>query len=217
VRLNDYFAALAEDRRQRPRDDLITALVQVHDAGDGRLSSAELLGNLNILLLAGFLTTTHLLGNGLAIMLGDPATATAARQGELATADFVEETLRFEAPVQMTVRRAAAQAEIGGLPVSPGTQVVLLIGAGNRDPRRFAGPDRFDPGRPDAGALSFGGGPHFCLGAALARLEATIAFDALLARFPDIAPAGELRRLPGLAFRGFEFLPVRVGGTGFTR
>ena len=212
VRLNDYFAALAEDRRQRPRDDLISVLVQAHDTGDGRLSSAELLGNLNILLLAGFLTTTHLLGNGLAIMLGDPATATAARQGELATADFVEETLRFEAPIQMTVRRAAAQAEIGGLPVSPGTQVVLLIGAGNRDPRRFGDPDRFDPRRPDAGALSFGGGPHFCLGAALARLEATIAFDALLARFPDIALAGELRRLPGLAFRGFEFLPVRVGG-----
>ena len=88
--------------------------------------------------------------------------------------------------------------------------MVLLIGAGNRDPRRFDGPDRFDPRRPDAGALSFGGGPHFCLGAALARLEATIAFDALLARFPDIAPAGEMRRVPGLAFRGFEFLPVRV-------
>jgi cytochrome P450 len=217
VRLNDYFAALAEERRERPRDDLITALVQVHDAGDGRLSNAELLDNLNTLLLAGFLTTTNLLGNGLAIMLGDPATATAVRQGELAAAAFIEETLRFEAPVQMTARRAAAQAEIGGLPVSPGTQVVLLIGAGNRDPRRFDCPDRFDPRRPDAGALSFGGGPHFCLGAALARLEATIAFDALLARFPDITPAGEMRRLPGLAFRGFEFLPVRVGRTGSSR
>jgi len=96
------------------------------------------------------------------------------------------------------------------VPVSAGTQVVLLIGAGNRDPRRFASPDRFDPRRPDAGALSFGGGPHFCLGAALARLEALIAFPALLARFPAMAEAGEARRIPGLAFRGFESLPVAL-------
>jgi cytochrome P450 len=210
VRLNDYFAALAQERRQRPRDDLISVLVQVQDAADGRLSSAELLDNLNTLLLAGFLTTVNLLGNGLAIMLGDPDTATMVRQGELATAAFVEETLRFEAPVQVAVRRVAAQAEIGGLRVSPGTQVILLLGAGNRDPRRFDDPDRFDPRRPGAGVLSFGGGPHYCLGAALARLEATIAFDALLARFPGIAPAGEMRRVPGPFFRGFEFLPVCV-------
>lgn len=210
VRLNDYFAALADERRQHPRDDLISVLVQVHDSGDGRLSNAELLDNLNILLLAGFLTTTNLLGNGLAIMLGDPATAAAVRQGQVPAAAFVEEALRFQAPVQMTVRRAAAPAVIGGVPVSPGTQVVLLIGAGNRDPRRFDDPDRFDPRRPDAGTLTFGGGPHFCLGAALARLEATIAFDTLLARFPDIAPAGEMLRVSGLAFRGFEFLPIRV-------
>ncbi|MGH3303243.1 MAG: cytochrome P450 [Streptosporangiaceae bacterium] len=211
TRLNDYFTALADERRQRQSDDLISVLVQVHDAGDGQLSNAELLDNLNTLLLAGFLTTTNLLGNGLAVMLADPAMAAAMRQGELAAAGFVEEALRYDAPVQMTARRAAGAAEIAGRPVSPGTQVVLLVGAGNRDPRRFTSPDRFNPRRPDAGALSFGGGPHFCLGAALARLEATIAFRALLARFPAIAAAGDPRRVPGLAFRGFDFLPVRVG------
>jgi cytochrome P450 len=210
VRLNDYFTALADERRKHPRDDLLSVLVQVHDVGDGRLSDAELLGNLNTLLLAGFLTTTNLLGNGLALMLPDPHLAAAVREAEIAAADFVGETLRYEAPVQMTVRRAAAPAEIGGIPVSAGTQVVLLIGAGNRDPRRFTHPDRFDPRRSDAGALSFGGGPHFCLGAALARLEAMIAFAALLARFPAIAQAGEARRVPGLAFRGFENLPVTL-------
>ncbi len=210
VRLNDYFTALAGERRKYPRDDLLSVLVQVTDAGDGRLSDAELLGNLNTLLLAGFLTTTNLLGNGLALMLSDPRLATAVREAEITAADFVEETLRYEAPVQMTVRRAAAPAEIGGMPVSAGTQVILLIGAGNRDPRRFASPDRFDPHRSDAGTLSFGGGPHFCLGAALARLEAMIAFPAVLARFPAIAEAGEYRRIPGLAFRGFERLPVTV-------
>jgi cytochrome P450 len=84
------------------------------------------------------------------------------------------------------------------------------MGVGNRDPRRFTSPNRFDPGRPDAGSLSFGGGPHFCLGAALARMEAAIAFPALLARFPSMAGAGEARRVPGPAFRGFESLPVTV-------
>ena len=210
LRLNDYFTALADERREHPRDDLLSVLVQVHDAGDGRLSDAELLDNLNVLLLAGFLTTTNLLGNGLALMLSGPHMAAAVREAEIAVADFVEETLRYEAPVQMTARRAAAPTEISGVPVSAGTQVVLLIGAGNRDPRRFASPDRFDPRRSDAGALSFGGGPHFCLGAALARLEALIAFPALLARFPGIAGAGEARRIPGLAFRGFESMPVAL-------
>ncbi len=210
VRLNEYFTALAGERRKHPRDDLISVLVQAHDAGDGRLSDAELLGNLNTLLLAGFLTTTNLLGNGLALMLPDPSMAAAVREAEIAAADFVEETLRYEAPVQMTARRAAAETEVGGTPVSAGTQIILLIGAGNRDPRRFTNPDRFDPGRPDAGALSFGGGPHFCLGAALARLEAETAFPALLARFPAIAAAGEAHRVPGPAFRGFESLPVTV-------
>lgn len=154
--------------------------MQARDAGDGRLSDAELLGNLNMLLLAGFLTTTNLLANGLALMLSDPSVAAAVREAEIAVADFVEETLRYEAPVQMTVRRAAAQTEAGGIPVSAGTQVVLLIGAGNRDPRRFTSPDRFDPGRPDAGALSLGGGPHFCLGAALASVSAR--------PWPDVRP-----------------------------
>ena len=210
VRLNDYFTALAGERRKYPRDDLLSVLVQVHDADNGRLSDAELHDNLRTLVMAGFLTTTHLLSNGLALLLSDPHLASAVRKAEMAVADFVEETLRYEAPVQMTVRRAAAPAELGGMPAAAGTQVILLIGAGNRDPRRFANPDRFDPRRSDAGSLSLGGGPHFCLGAALARMEAAIAFPALLARFPAIAEAGDARRVPGLAFRGFESLPVTV-------
>jgi cytochrome P450 len=210
VRLNDYFTALADERRKYPRDDLLSVLVQVHDADDGRLSDAELHDNLRTLVMAGFLTTTHLLSNGLALLLSDPHLAAAVREAEMPVADFVEEALRCEAPVQLTARRAAAPAELGGRPAAAGTQAILLIGAGNRDPRRFANPDRFDPRRSDPGSLSLGGGPHFCLGAALARMEAAIAFRALLARFPAIAEAGDARRVPGLAFRGFESLPVTV-------
>jgi cytochrome P450 len=210
VRINDYFTALADERRKAPRDDLISVLVQVHDSGEGRLNDAELMDNLRTLILAGYLTTTHLLGNGLALLLADPDLAAGLRDAEIGAEEFVAETLRYESPVQMTARRAAAPGEVGGVPVEPGTQVLLLIGAGNRDPRRFASPDIFDPHRRDAAALSFGGGPHFCLGAALARLEAEIAFRALLARFPAIGGAAGARRVPGPAFRGFESLPVTV-------
>jgi cytochrome P450 len=210
IQLNEYFTALASERRSHPRDDLLSVLVQVHDTGDGRLNDSEMLDNLNAVLANGFLNTTSLLANGLTLMLSDPQMAAAMRDAEIAPADFVEETLRYEAPGQMAGRHAAASSEIGGVPVRAGAHVILLIGAGNRDPRRFDSPDRFDPRRPDAGALTFGFGPHFCLGAALARLEATIALPALLTRFPAIALAGEARRVPGWAFRGFESLPVTV-------
>jgi cytochrome P450 len=210
IRLKEYFTGLASERRSRPRDDLLSALVQVHDTGDGRLNDGELMDSLNSLIANGFLNTTSLLANGLALMLSDPQMAAAMRNAEIAPEDFVEETLRYEAPGQMAERRAAASTEIGGVPVKAGAQIILMIGAANRDPRRFDNPDRFDPSRPDAGALTFGVGPHFCLGAALARLEATIALPALLSRFPAIAPAGEARRVPGMAFRGFESLPVTV-------
>lgn len=178
VQLNDYFTALAGDRRRQPRDDLISVLVQVRDAGDGRLSDAEFLDNLNMLILAGFVTTTNLLGNGLAIMLADPATLAAVRNGGISPAAFAEEALRYEAPVQMALRRAAADTEIGGIPVSADSQLILLIGAGNRDPRRFASPDRFDPGpsrrrvaqlrRRPALPPGRGPGPHESLGGFLA-------------------------------------------------
>jgi len=95
--------------------------------------------------------------------------------------------------------------------IPAGDQVVVMLAAANRDPRRFADPDVFRPGRPDAGPLSFGAGAHFCLGAALARLEGTVAFGKLLARFPAIAAAGEPERRKGLTFRGFEHLPVKLG------
>jgi cytochrome P450 len=209
VELLAYFTGLAAQRRIEPRDDLISALLAISDTGDGRLTDAELLHNLTLLLVAGFETTTNLLGNGLQVILQDPAAGQAVRRGAVTPAAFVEEVLRFDSPVQLT-SRVAYPATVGGVALSADDDVLTLIGAGNRDPRRFTEPDVFDPLRPDAGPLSFGGGAHFCIGAALARLEGTVAFGRLLDRFPLIAAAGEPVRRETFLLRGFDELPVTI-------
>jgi cytochrome P450 len=216
VRLHSYLTALAAERRGDPRDDLVSALVAISapgDAGDGGdavLSQEELLDNLSLLLVAGFETTTNLLGNGLRVILQQPAVGAAVRDGSVPVPAFVEEVLRHDSPVQLTSRRRAAPAEVAGVPVPSGTEVITLLGAGNRDPRRFPAPDSFDPRRPDGAPLSFGAGAHFCLGAALARLEGAIAFPRLLRRFPRLVAAGEPTRRTGLVLRGFETLPITL-------
>jgi cytochrome P450 len=204
-----YFTALAAERRAAPRDDLLSNLLAVSDSGDGRLTGAELLHNLTLLLVAGFETTTNLLGNGLQVVLHDPPAGEAVRDGSVPASVFVEEVLRYDSPVQLTSRIGYA-TNLGRVAVAKGTGVVTLLGAGNRDPRRFTEPDRFDPARPDGGPLSFGGGAHFCIGAALARLEGAVAFPRLLRRFPKISPAGEPTRRDRLLLRGFETLPVTL-------
>jgi cytochrome P450 len=209
VKLLEYFTELAAQRREHPRDDLLTDLLAVSDGDAGRLTSAELLHNLTLLLVAGFETTTNLLGNGLQIVLQDPAAGAAIRDGSVPPPAFVEEVLRFDSPVQLT-SRIGYDTKVGGVPVSEKTGLITLFGAGNRDPRRFADPARFDPLRPDGGPLSFGGGAHFCIGAALARLEGAVAFPRLLNRFPGIQAAGEPARRDRLVLRGFDTLPVTI-------
>lgn len=208
-----YFTDLIAERRARPTDDLIGALVAARDADDERLSEEELLANLILLLVAGFETTTGLLGNGLAILLEDPGLADRLRSGQIPVAAFVEEVLRFDPPVQLTTRIARADnVTIAGQVVPRGTQAILLIGAANRDPRHYPDPDRFDATRRDTKPLSFGAGPHICLGNSLARLEATIAFPRVLARFTSITfdPDHQPTRRNRLVLRGYETVPVRV-------
>ncbi|WP_329563642.1 cytochrome P450 [Kitasatospora sp. NBC_01266] len=209
--LADYFTELAAERRARPQGDLVSALVQAADGADGRLSDQELLANLILLLVAGFETTTNLLGNGLALAFRHPDAADGLRTGEVSPAGYVEEVLRHDSPVQLTSRIPLADGlRVGGFPVPPGSGVFLLLGAANRDPDRYPDPDTFDPTRTDSQPLSFGGGPHFCLGAQLARLEAVTALPALLERFPGLAPAGEPVRRPRLVLRGYQSLPVSL-------
>ncbi len=205
--LEEYFAAMIALRRQEPRDDLVSALVAAHEADGERLSADELLGNLALLLVAGFETTTNLLANG----VHELARSAELRAEVLRDAPaFVEESLRHDSPVQLTERFAGPGLVVAGVPVPEGSEMLLLLGAANRDPARFADPDRFDPRRPDNAPLSFGAGAHYCLGAPLARLEAQVALPALVRRFPGIAPAGEPRSRERLTLRGWATLPVTL-------
>ena len=198
--IREYLAALADQRRAEPRDDLISALVAVEEEGD-RLSQDELLTMAGLLFAAGFETTTNLLANGLVALTREPGRAI----GDPALA--VEELLRYDSPVQLVSRVAYEDVELGGVTVEAGERVVAYLGAGNRDPERFAEPHRLDLARPNNAPLSFGGGIHYCLGAPLARMEAQIAFPALLDRFPDIE-LGTPERRDSLTLRGFTRLPV---------
>ena len=215
VELEAYFDELIARRRAEPRDDLVTALAAAHDSGGDRLTGDELLGNLALLLVAGFETTTNLLGNGLVLLLdhADHAKRLAAEPDRAPA--YVEEILRFDAPVQLTERFAGVDLAIEGVQVPAGAELILLLGAANRDPARFERPDVFDPDRPDNAPLTFGAGAHYCLGAPLARLEAQIALPALLRRFPGLRLAGRPERRPRLTLRGWAALPVRLGSVDF--
>ncbi|MFF4661321.1 cytochrome P450 [Streptomyces sp. NPDC001381] len=210
LEVHRYFTELADKRRAEPRDDLVTTMATARDEGVLH-DDEELVANLASLLLAGFETTTHLLGNGLKLLFEHPATMAGLRTGTVPVQGFVDEVLRHDSPVQVSNRIVLTDGvRVGGVPVPAGSHVVLLLGAANRDPARYEDPDRFDPHRQDIQPLSFGGGAHHCLGAMLARLEAATAFSRLLARFPALRPApgaGPVRR-DRLVLRGHQSLPV---------
>lgn len=185
--LETYFTELVEARRATPADDLLTAMIAAEEDGV-RLSHAELIANAALLLAAGFETTTNLLGNGLLALLRNPQQwqKLVADPAGLA-ANATEELLRYDSSVQLAAPRVASEAvEVDGTVLAEGEIVSAVVGAGNRDPQRFDRPDELDVARPDPSPLSFGAGPHFCLGAALARMEASIALEALARRLPHL-------------------------------
>jgi cytochrome P450 len=207
-RLGAYFGQLLAERRRRPTDDLLSALGQA-GANDDRLTDDEVLSTAILLFAAGFETTTNLLGNGLLALLRHPDQLAAWRADPGIAALAVEELLRFDSPVQFNLRTALEPAELVGQPLARGDRVVVLQGAANRDPHRFENPDRLDLQRADNTPLSFGWGIHHCIGAALARMEGEIAFNALLERFSTIhLDVAEPPWRPGFTLRGLLELPL---------
>ncbi|MEQ0560236.1 cytochrome P450 [Amycolatopsis sp. NEAU-NG30] len=199
-----YFRELAGHRRREPGDDLLSALVAVSDAGDV-LSEGELLVTLTLLLIAGHETTTNLIGNGVLALLHHPG---GLRPAAEAPDRVVEETLRYDSPVQLTARTALRDTTLGTSAVPSGSQVIVLLGAANRDPATGADPESFDPSREPGRHLAFGQGIHFCLGAPLARLEGRIAFRELARRRPELRLAGTPQWNPTTTLRGLSSLPV---------
>jgi cytochrome P450 len=205
--LEAYFVDLIARRRKEPGDDLLSYFI--HQADGGVLDEDELFATVTLLFFAGFLTTTNLIGNGLTALFDHPAEQARLWEHPALAASAVEEIIRFDSPVQFVHRNVIEDMELEGKHLAAGDVVMILLAAANRDPDRFADPDRFDIGRPDNLHLAFAWGLHFCLGARLARMEGQLVLAGLVERFARVEPTGEPVRNPGLAIRGFESLPVR--------
>ena len=204
-----YLMALSRERRARPQDDLITALTQVVDGGDV-LSEDELVGTCVLLLNAGHEATVGVTGNGWWSLLRHPAELARLRADPCLLPTAVEELLRFDTPLQLFERWVLEEVELGGTTVPRGAELGLLFGSANRDPGVFDDAARFDVGRRTNPHVSFGAGTHFCLGAALARLELQTSFETVLRRMPALSLVEEPRWRPGYVIRGLQELRVRV-------
>jgi hypothetical protein len=209
MKIRRYFVDAIAERRARPGDDLLSALIGL--GNDELLDDNGLLAFCNLMITAGNETTTKLLGNGLYWLWRHP------EQRALVTADaslipqWIEETLRYDNSTQALMRTTLEEVEIGGSVIPANEYVLLLVGSANRDPEVFERPDEFDIRRDTSSMLSFGKGTHFCMGASLARLEARVAFEEWWKRFPDyeVQPEG-CERVHSVNVRGFAALPVKV-------
>lgn len=209
-----YAADLVRARRATPGDDLLTAMLVTDDDGNGdgeRLSREELLSLIVTLYSAGHRTTRDLFTNGLHTLLARPDQYGALVADPPRVAGAVNEMLRYETPTLYVARVPMEDAEIGGVPVPAFTPTLLVLAAANRDPDRYPDPHRFDIGRDDGPPLSFAFGPHHCLGAALARMEAEVMLTAVTRRFPRLSVAEPPRWWSSGPFRGLERLVVLPG------
>jgi pimeloyl-[acyl-carrier protein] synthase len=207
IGLNGYLGDLLAARRHAPGDDLLSDLLAVQEGGD-RITAEEVVQLAKLLLVAGHETTVNLIGNGVLALLRSPGQLDLlARQPEL-VAGAVDELLRYDSPVQINQRIATEDLELAGARVRAGDEIVLVLGAANRDPVVFADPGRLDVTRDAHRHVAFGGGIHHCLGASLARLEGQVALSALFSRPGRLELAGPAVRRPTFVLRGLESLPV---------
>ncbi len=207
--LRGYLHDLIERRRSEPGDDLLSGLVAVEESGD-QLTEEEIVSTCNLLLIAGHETTVNLIGNAILAMLWNPGHWAALGADPGRAPAIVEETLRYDPPVQLAGRVATADMTIGDVDVPAGDIMMVLLAAAQRDPAEFDRPDSFDPNRGTLRHLGFGRGIHYCLGAPLARLEAGAALSAVTARFPGAQLAGEPHYKANVTLRGLSELMVAV-------
>ena len=219
--LREYLHGLIDQRRGAPRDDLISGLIAAEEGGD-QLSEDEIVATCNLLLIAGHETTVNLIANAVQAMLREPSQWRALGADPSRVSAVIEESMRYDPPVQLAMRIAGADMTIGGTggqersdrgPVTDilkGDSMLLLIAAAHHDPDSIDRPDQFDPDRETIRHLGFGKGPHFCIGAPLARLEASVALTAVTARFPNARIAGDAVYKPNVTLRGLAMLPVAV-------
>ncbi|HEY2503273.1 MAG TPA: cytochrome P450 [Mycobacterium sp.] len=207
--LKAYFTEVLAERRRNPQDDLISTLAESEIDGT-RLTDDEIFAFLLLILPAGVETTYRASGNLMVALLTEPALMAELRADRGMLRGAFEEALRWEPPITTVVRRAVRDCELGGVAIPAGTHVSVSVAAANRDPTRYPDPDRFVPTRRNIAHLTFGGGPHLCLGMHLARMEATVAINALLDRLPDLRLDSNVSapHVVGVAFRSPATLPV---------
>ena len=207
--LRGYLRDLLRQRRADPGEDLMSGLIAVEEAGD-QLTEDEIVATCNLLLVAGHETTVNLIANAVLAMLRHPEHWAALGRDSSRAPAIVEETLRYDPPVQLVGRIAGEDMSIGGVDVPRGENMMLLLAAAHRDPAVTERPDEFDPTRATIRHLAFGLGPHFCLGAPLARLEANVALSAVTKRFPNARLETEPAYKPNVTLRGVADLVVAV-------
>jgi cytochrome P450 len=212
--LKEYFGEILARRRRTPEDDLISTLAQSEIDG-ARLTDAEIFAFLLLILPAGVETTYRASGNLLVALLTEPALLDSVRADRGMVRGAIEEALRWEPPITSVVRVTTRDCQLGETTLPAGTNVNVNVAAANRDPRRYPDPDRFDPSRTNIAHLTFGAGPHVCLGMHLARMETAVAINALLDRLPDLRldPTAPAPSVSGVAFRSpakiaVEFTPA---------
>jgi cytochrome P450 len=210
AQLREYFTPILAGRRREPQDDLISSLAEAEIDGQ-RLTDEEIFSFLLLILPARVETTFRSSGNLLVALLTHPHYVEEVRGNPAFLLKAIEEGLRWEPPIISLIRTAIADTELGGMPVKAGDGINVSIAAANRDPARFEDPTTFNPHRSDLSHMTFGYGPHMCLGMHLARMESAVALGMLFARMPDLhlAPNGEAPKIAGVAFRS----PASISAT----